>query len=73
TCGWGNPLSNTCATSSHELVESITDPLMNLATGLGSPVGWYAAKSGEIGDICNDVAEAVVDPTTGMEWTVQKR
>ena len=53
-------------TSSHELCESITDPVA------GS--GWYDDKNGEIGDICAWNFKTVAGHNVQLEWSnAQKR
>ncbi|KAI9340585.1 hypothetical protein BDR26DRAFT_861422 [Obelidium mucronatum] len=56
--------NNLCSVSSHELVESITDP----AVGLGL-LTWYG-PNGEIGDLCNHVHAKM--NISGTVYTVQK-
>jgi hypothetical protein len=50
-CGTGTLLQNTTLVSSHELVESVTDPAV-FARSYGYPLAWYDQQNGEIGDIC---------------------
>ena len=38
---------------SHELVETITDPEVGVASNYAPPLAWYDKTNGEIGDICN--------------------
>ncbi|KAI8613845.1 hypothetical protein BC830DRAFT_433283 [Chytriomyces sp. MP71] len=52
-CGDSNAWTALQLTVSHEISEAITDPLVNQASYVGPPVGWYNEKYGEIGDICN--------------------
>lgn len=68
-----NPFDNLCSTSSHELIEAITDPAIGLVTGNGvsAPAAWYNEASGEIGDICNGQQGSITD-SNGNKWTVQK-
>jgi hypothetical protein len=65
-CGTGSQLQNTTSVSSHEMIESVTDPAVGLAQSLASPLAWYDQTNGEIGDICN-AQQAVVSG-----FTVQK-
>ena len=72
-CGNGTPLANTTATSSHELVEAITDAEVGLASGNAAPLGWYdsepqASNQGEVGDMCNQFSDTKA--VTG--YTVQQ-
>ena len=39
-------------TSSHELMEALTDPFIRAATSFGPPLAWYSPFYGEIGDMC---------------------
>jgi hypothetical protein len=48
-------------TSSHELCESITDPVPGQ--------GWYDDANGEIGDICAWQAKTVAGFTVQKEWS----
>jgi len=59
-CG-SEPLTfeSVTSTASHEMVETITDPEVGLATDFAPPLAWYTLSSLEIGDIC-------VDPVTGI-------
>ena len=68
-CGHGSHLENTTSTTSHELVEAVTDPGVGLATGYSAPLAWYDPKNGEIGDIC---ATGASHTGTVGGWTVQK-
>jgi hypothetical protein len=53
-------------TTSHELCESITDPVPG--------TGWYDDKNGEIGDICAWNFKQVAGHTVQLEWSnAQKR
>jgi len=52
-CGGLSALDDTFAVSSHEVVETITDPDIALAQGLQSPVAWYDPANGEIADACS--------------------
>jgi hypothetical protein len=40
--------------ASHELIETMTDPEVGLATVFGPPLAWADLVFSEIGDICND-------------------
>jgi hypothetical protein len=61
---------NTCAVSSHELIEAITDPYGGL--GLLNYLGWYSfSRNGEIGDMCNQVSSFTTDGN-GNKWFIQK-
>jgi hypothetical protein len=45
--------NNLTSVSSHELIESVTDAAVGLATVVGPPLAWYDQTNGEIGDIFN--------------------
>ena len=54
--GCGNAPSNfenQTSVASHELIETVTDPEVGIATTVGAPIAWYDNTNGEIGDICN--------------------
>jgi len=78
-CGNGNDFQVTMSALSHELVETITDPLGPLASSLAPPVGWFDAtvsKLGEIGDICADADGTFVGADNAVysaqtEWSNQ--
>ncbi len=54
--------------ASHELVESITDPLVGSNT-----LSWYSqAGKGEIGDLCNHISATTKDSNNNT-WVVQKQ
>jgi hypothetical protein len=53
---------------SHELAETINDPLVAESSGYGPPLGWYNESLGEIADICVGSDEQALN---GI-WTVQK-
>src|SRR5437868_2971215 len=52
-CGNGTAFGNQTSVASHELIETVTDAEVGLATVLGPPLAWYDPNNGEIGDICN--------------------
>ncbi len=62
-CGLGSTvLQNTTSVAWHELVESITDPDVSIATDYTAPLAWYDAGDsspgfpwGEVADICDDI------------------
>ncbi len=60
--------------TSHELVETITDPDVALATTTGPPLAWYDQTSGEIADICRGLADSdgPVTGTDGVAYVVQQ-
>jgi len=60
--------------ASHELIETVTDPEVGLASFVGPPLAWYdpsnTPDNGEIGDICND-QHATVTGGDGVVYDVQ--
>jgi Bacterial Ig-like domain (group 3) len=52
-CGSSSTFGNYTSVASHELIETITDAEVGLATTNGPPLAWYDDTNGEIGDICN--------------------
>ena len=58
-----SPFDALCVTSSHELCESITDPLPGQ--------GWYDDANGEIGDICAWQTKTLDGYTVQREWSNQ--
>jgi hypothetical protein len=63
-CGRGSQLDNTKVTSSHELIEAVTDPAVGL-----NILSWYDDAQGEIGDICNGQAGTVNGQAIQLEWS----
>jgi subtilisin-like proprotein convertase family protein len=70
-CGTGTPFANEQSVASHELIETVTDPEVGIATVIGPPLAWYDQTNGEIGDICNAQQGTVVG-SDGVTYTVQK-
>lgn len=68
-CGSSSQLDNTTSVSSHELIESVTDPAVGLATRVGPPLAWYDPNNGEIGDICNGMQTRVSSFAVQLEWS----
>ncbi|HEX8951704.1 MAG TPA: hypothetical protein VF945_07650 [Polyangia bacterium] len=62
--------NNLTSVSSHELVESVTDAAVGLATTVGPPLAWYDQTNGEIGDICNGQQGTTVG-NDGVTYTIQ--
>lgn len=56
--------------ASHELIETMTDPEVGLATVFGPPLAWADFVFSEIGDICNDQNGQVVGGD-GVTYDVQ--
>ncbi|HEY0482445.1 MAG TPA: kelch repeat-containing protein [Kofleriaceae bacterium] len=56
--------------ASHELVETMTDPEIGLATVFGPPLAWADLVFSEIGDICNDQNGHVLG-SDGVTYDVQ--
>jgi hypothetical protein len=71
-CGSGaTPFDNYTSVASHEMVETITDPEVGLATIFAPPLAWYDNNNGEIGDICNAQQGSIVGADSHT-YTVQK-
>jgi len=72
-CG-GNPVAfdNQTSVASHELIETITDPEVGLATVVGPPLAWYDPNNGEIGDICNALQGTITggDGRSALQGTI---
>jgi len=64
-CGLGTLLQNLQSTTTHEIVESITDPF-----GTNAYTGWADDQWGEIGDMCNQVTDTVGTGTV-QKWYSQ--
>src|SRR5581483_2714351 len=65
-------LGNLTSMTSHEMVESLTDPDVGFAIDQNSDayLGWYDNTNGEIGDICN--ASQATIALGGVNWIFQK-
>lgn len=70
-CGGSTAFHNMSSVASHEMIETVTDPDVGIATTFASPLAWYNQTYGEIGDICNANQGSVVG-TDGVTYTVQK-
>ena len=70
-CGSSTPFNNQTSVASHELIETITDAEVGLATVVGPPLAWYDTTYGEIGDICN-ASQGTITASDGRTYTVQK-
>jgi len=57
--------------ASHELIETVTDGEVGLATTFAPPLAWYDQTNGEIGDICVGQNGTVVG-SDGVTYNVQK-
>jgi N-acetylneuraminic acid mutarotase len=64
------PFGNVTQVASHELIETMTDPEVGLATVFGPPLAWADFVFSEIGDICNDQNGHVVG-SDGITYDVQ--
>lgn len=64
------PFGNVTQVASHELIETMTDPEVGLATVFGPPLAWADTVFSEIGDICNDQNGQVVG-ADGLTYDVQ--
>ena len=72
-CGNGaTQFDNTTSVSSHELVESVTDGAVGLATSYASPLAWYDKTNGEIADICNAQQDTVEGYTVQLIWSTKQ-
>jgi len=69
-CGNGAPFENYTSVASHEMIETITDPEVGLATILAPPLAWYDGTYGEIGDICNAEHDTIIG-ADAVTYTVQ--
>ena len=69
-CGTGTQIQNVESASSHELIETVTDIAVGVATVVAPPLAWYDGTNGEIGDICN--AKQSIISTPGGTYTVQQ-
>ncbi len=70
-CGGSSVFNNQTSVASHELIETITDAEVGLASVVGPPLAWYDSANGEIGDICNGQQGSIVGGD-GRTYTVQK-
>jgi hypothetical protein len=70
-CGSSTQFNNQTSVASHELIETVTDCEVGLATVVGPPLAWYDPNNGEIGDICNGI-QGTIAGTDGHTYTVQK-
>ena len=61
---------NMTSVASHEMIETVTDCEVGLATTSAPPLAWYDNTNGEIGDICNAQQGTVVGGD-GVTYTVQ--
>jgi hypothetical protein len=69
-CGGSTAFNNMSSVASHEMIETVTDPDVGIATTYASPLAWYNKTYGEIGDICNGQQGSVLG-TDGITYTVQ--
>ena len=60
---------NQTSVASHELIETITDAEVGLATVVGPPLAWYDAANGEIGDICNAQQGSINGYVVQKQWS----
>jgi PKD repeat protein len=71
-CGVSTPLRNQTMYLSHELAESITDPLVDDATSYGPPLAWYDSNCPSASSACGEIADKCNQQTTTESgWTVQ--
>ena len=69
-CGSGTEFQNVTSYSSAELIGSITDTEVGLATTIGPPLAWFDTVNGDSGVICNQQQASIT--VNGHSWTVQK-
>jgi pre-peptidase len=69
--GAATTFQNQQSVASHELIETVTDAEVGLATVIGPPLAWYDQTNGEIGDICN-AQQGTFTGTDGASYTIQK-
>ncbi len=69
-CGSGTQFQNVTSFSSAELVGSITDTEVGLATTIGPPLAWFDPVNGDSSEICNQQQASIT--VNGRTWTVQK-
>ncbi len=70
-CGGSTTFNNQTSVASHELIETVTDAEVGMATQLGPPLAWYDNSNGEIGDICNGQQGTFVGGD-GVTYTIQQ-
>lgn len=63
-------MNNWMGVSSHELVASITNPAVGVATSFSSPLSWYDSENGEINDVC-DKRMVLIECGDGKRFPVQ--
>jgi hypothetical protein len=68
-CGNSTPFNNLTSVSSHELIETVTDADVGLATVIGRPLAWYDPVNGEIGDICNGNQGSIAGYVVQRQWS----
>jgi hypothetical protein len=64
------PFGNVTQVASHEMVETMTDAEVGLASVFGPPLAWADTVFSEIGDICNDQNNHIVG-ADGITYDVQ--
>jgi hypothetical protein len=72
-CGTNNAgggFGNLTSMTSHEMVESMTDPEVGSATDFAPPLAWYDRVNGEVADICG-TEDTTLTLGSGT-WVVQK-
>jgi hypothetical protein len=69
-CGGSITFGNYTSTTSHELVEAMTDADIGLTSTIQFPLAWYSPNpNGEIGDLCNQQQTSYT--ANGTPYTVQ--
>ncbi|MBS2024161.1 MAG: PPC domain-containing protein, partial [Deltaproteobacteria bacterium] len=70
-CGNGSAFANYTSVASHEMIETVTDCEVGLATTNAPPLAWYNNTNGELGDICH-AQQGTITGADGVTYTVQK-
>lgn len=69
-CGAGSLFNIVTNVTSHELVESVTDASVGLASNFARPLAWFDPLNGEIGDMCEGQEVDIV--ANGTTYRVQR-
>jgi hypothetical protein len=70
-CGVDDVFTDLMIASSHELIETVTDPDVGSAVAIGPPLAWYDQANGEIGDICAYKLAGKISGADGTQYSVQ--
>ncbi|HVI38893.1 MAG TPA: PPC domain-containing protein, partial [Gaiellales bacterium] len=66
--GASTTFQNMTSVASHEMIETVTDAEVGLATTSAPPLAWYDNTNGEIGDICNAQQGTIAGYTVQKEF-----